>query len=1112
MKRKLIKKISVFALLLAMLVTMANPVSIYAEELATDDKQTEADDTADDKQDFDEEPKEPQESEGTTGTEKAGGRQYDTTEPVIEKVEFPQQGTTVKADETIRLYVYAYDTGTEEGSLNVEAEISADGGRTNMKTSYDVEKGCYVCEYNLAGTGAENVSVFSIKATDLAGNYTEYSCYENGGYKYWVSVESQASEEIHIKKFELKQNGRTLNEKDVLEMSLETEEDIKEGYFVYACFKLDNGTIGSPRNFYLGRSPLDPENRKKFEYRSEVGTNHADGPWTLEGIYIRKGSLGKEESLDITGIGEFLYRVKKTVSSVIKPTITSVSLEKNGEFLSAGDSVNITIGVTGDKDRLNKNGNAVFCAGSNIANSRKSVTLSYDENKGVYQGVFDITEDTYPCEWYIGEISIFDTGHNYADDTAFTNGANYPYYVNVKNSETFTNPTYEVNISITALNENGDWETIQKFHKENVERRQTLKEIGVTFPEMVSKYQGFVQTGWTDSARNPVTENTPIIGNSGNMVIRAKYDKKLISASYRYRTEDGTLLNLNKLPKKEVPEDLTYGQLREIVENVNAPEDSYPGLVFQKWEMELPDNRTDESLFDTDSIYINAVYDKNCATVEYTYVDTEGNRCMKERPLIFEKEETFTSVLKKAKEYMPEDITKEYEFEQWEDHTSNDSTDIASGLKTIYLSAKFSDKATMWIHRIGYDKNGCSLPTKALILDEDAKGSDLIKALKAWEIPEFYEGLRFKEWKIIDTYGEDIKEDEPVKHGEYISMEAVYENCIVRYLIDPIFVSGAVEWNSDYDLEAVICQVVEKGEAVTFRESFDGYEKILWPYEKYQPGDTFTVEKNMTFHGYGTKASEEPDKPTPPSQPENPGQPGNPSIPAPGVTLPQETIDNTIKIIKSTESGGSVSIDMDGATVISKEILEAAKGKDVDILLNMGGYTWTINGKDINASNLKDINMEVILDTKNIPSKTLQALAGDNPIRQLSLAHEGDFGFKALLTVNVGSEHSGQFGNLYYHDSDGKMVFINTGKINSDGNVSLEFSHASDYVIVMSDKEMSQSDVPAEISPIQKKEQGVSLKPSPKTGDGANIAYWMVLGMIALGICGFFGRKKFYRG
>ena len=343
-------------------------------------------------------------------------------------------------------------------------------------------------------------------------------------------------------------------------------------------------------------------------------------------------------------------------------------------------------------------------------------------------------------------------------------------------------------------------------------------------------------------------------------------------------------------------------------------------------------------------------------------------------------------------------------------------------------------------------------------------------------------------------------------------MEAVYENCIVRYLIDPMFVSGQAGWDSDYDLEAVICQVVEKGETVTFRESFDGYEKVLWPHNEYQPGDTFTVEKNMTFYGYGTKASEEPDKPTPPSQPENPSQPGNPSIPAPGVSLPQDTIDNTIKIITSTESGGSVSVDMDGATVISKEILEAAKGKDVDIQLNMGGYTWTINGKDIKASNLKDINLQVILDTKNIPSKTLQALAGDNPIRQLSLVHEGDFGFKASLTVNVGSQHSGQFGNLYYHDSDGKMVFINAGKIQPDGNVSLEFSHASDYVIVMSDKEMSQSDVPAEISPTQKKEQVVSPKKSAKTGDETNIVYWMILGMIALGVCGILGRKKFYRG
>ena len=74
MKRKLIKGVLTFTLLLAMLVTMANPVSIYAEEPVVDDKKTEAGDTTETNQDLDEE-KETQESGGTTGTEKAGNGQ-----------------------------------------------------------------------------------------------------------------------------------------------------------------------------------------------------------------------------------------------------------------------------------------------------------------------------------------------------------------------------------------------------------------------------------------------------------------------------------------------------------------------------------------------------------------------------------------------------------------------------------------------------------------------------------------------------------------------------------------------------------------------------------------------------------------------------------------------------------------------------------------------------------------------------------------------------------------------------------------------------------------------------------------------------------------------------
>ena len=145
-----------------------------------------------------------------------------------------------------------------------------------------------------------------------------------------------------------------------------------------------------------------------------------------------------------------------------------------------------------------------------------------------------------------------------------------------------------------------------------------------------------------------------------------------------------------------------------------------------------------------------------------------------------------------------------------------------------------------------------------------------------------------------------------------------------------------------------------------------------------------------------------------------------------------------------------VAINMANATVIPSEILEAAKGKDIDIVLEMaGGYSWTINGKDINGASLSDINLQVSVNTDVVPSGLISKLAGDSPTTQLSLTHNGNFGFKATLNVNVGSENVGQYANLYYYDSTGKLVFMNAGKISEDGTVSLDFSHASDYVVVV---------------------------------------------------------------
>ena len=66
---------------------------------------------------------------------------------------------------------------------------------------------------------------------------------------------------------------------------------------------------------------------------------------------------------------------------------------------------------------------------------------------------------------------------------------------------------------------------------------------------------------------------------------------------------------------------------------------------------------------------------------------------------------------------------------------------------------------------------------------------------------------------------------------------------------------------------------------------------------------------------------------------------------------------------------------MKDTTVVDKDILTAAKGKDVDVVLEMDGYSWIINGKDIDE--VKNVDLKVILDTKNIPEEKISALAGD---------------------------------------------------------------------------------------------------------------------------------------
>lgn len=194
--------------------------------------------------------------------------------------------------------------------------------------------------------------------------------------------------------------------------------------------------------------------------------------------------------------------------------------------------------------------------------------------------------------------------------------------------------------------------------------------------------------------------------------------------------------------------------------------------------------------------------------------------------------------------------------------------------------------------------------------------------------------------------------------------------------------------------------------------------------------------------------------------------PGNTTTPVPATAPAPVELDtaaetNAIADIQQAANGTVVKVNMmnaDGnmATVVTKEMLQAAQGKAVTIELDMGGYSWTIYGEDIKAlDDIHDVNLEVILDTNAIPSRTVQTLAAGKPARQLSLTYNGDFGFKADLTINVGKQYAGSTGSLYYYDSMGKLVFIDSSTIDTNGDATLSFSHASDYVVIF-DQEMAE--------------------------------------------------------
>mgnify|MGYP005928433177 FL=1 len=214
------------------------------------------------------------------------------------------------------------------------------------------------------------------------------------------------------------------------------------------------------------------------------------------------------------------------------------------------------------------------------------------------------------------------------------------------------------------------------------------------------------------------------------------------------------------------------------------------------------------------------------------------------------------------------------------------------------------------------------------------------------------------------------------------------------------------------------------------------------------------------------------------------------------VTVQEESFANVIEAVNKAKTGSKIRVNLLKTTKIPASVFESIKGKDMNVTFKVSDQTsWIINGKDITGNVTAPIDLGLVVGTSDIPKQKVTALADGNETIQLSLNYDGVFGFEGILRLFVGKDYSGKIANLYYYnETTGKFEYYQAVQVKEDGTVDFKFSHASDYVIVLNETDMSQTTG--------------SVIASPKTSDNTPVAAAVILLLFGCALMGTAYRKN----
>jgi len=278
------------------------------------------------------------------------------------------------------------------------------------------------------------------------------------------------------------------------------------------------------------------------------------------------------------------------------------------------------------------------------------------------------------------------------------------------------------------------------------------------------------------------------------------------------------------------------------------------------------------------------------------------------------------------------------------------------------------------------------------------------------------------------------------------------------------------------------------------------------------------------------KATEKPTEAQPAKATEKPAEATTATEKPAEVTIEPQTVENTqpqeqpeeeaeITVAAATPQPQTaprdksvITMEMDQNSRIYAQTLEQIRDQGKKVVLEMGdGVSWSIDGNAMGDGELDDIDFKVTMGSSNIPEEKKDALTEGESYVELSLAHDGAFGFTTVLYVTLDGAGTGQYANLfYYNEQTGEFEFMCAALIGSNNVAAFEFTHASDYIIIISD-EVKDTLLEARAPEMEEAERiiqeeadsSANEKPAEEPVKAAGIIAVILLGSVALVIGAF---------